>query len=58
MARKEGREEGLRLGVEALCEALGIELSPERRERLDALDAEGLASLLARLRAERRFPEP
>ena len=60
LARREGLEQGeegaLRLGIEALCEARGIELSGERQRELQALDAAGLKSLLARLRAERRWP--
>jgi hypothetical protein len=52
---KEGRVEGLRAGIEALCDALGIELTAERRGHLDALDAAGHEALLARLRAERRW---
>jgi predicted transposase/invertase (TIGR01784 family) len=54
-ALSQARKEGLRLGIEALCEALGIELTVERREHLDALDAAGHDALLARLRVERRW---
>jgi predicted transposase/invertase (TIGR01784 family) len=54
-ALSQARKEGLRLGIEALCEALGIELTAERRAHLDALDAAGHDALLARLRAERRW---
>jgi Uma2 family endonuclease len=50
------REETLRLGIEGLCEILGIELHGERRVQLDALDAIGLDALQRTLRAERRWP--
>jgi len=53
VARKSGREEGLREGVEALCEVLGVELTEERRRELANLDTAKLAALLARL-GERR----
>jgi hypothetical protein len=49
-------KEGLRLGIEALCEALGIELTNERQRELHALDTAGLKGLLARLGSERRWP--
>jgi predicted transposase/invertase (TIGR01784 family) len=54
--REEGRKDGLRVAIEALCEAFGIELSAERRTKLQALDTRGLEALLAKLRAERRWP--
>jgi predicted transposase/invertase (TIGR01784 family) len=56
LARKEGRVEGLRVGIEALCEALGVELTPARRAQLDALDVAGHEALLERLRQDRRWP--
>jgi predicted transposase/invertase (TIGR01784 family) len=55
-ALSQARKEGLRLGIEALCDALGIELTAERKAHLDALDAAGHEALLARLRAERLWP--
>ncbi len=54
--RKEGRREGLLAGIEVACDLLGIELDEERRARMNELDATGLEALLARIRAERRFP--
>ena len=54
--RVEGQQDGLRLGIEAACELLGIDLDPPRRARLDALDAAGLTALLGQLRADRRWP--
>jgi len=51
-----GREEGLRLAIEVLCDALGIELSAERKQGLQTLDAAALQGLLAKLRAARRWP--
>lgn len=56
VAHREGEEKGLRLGIEALCEAFGIDLSAERRKELQALNAAGLEALLAKIRAERRWP--
>jgi len=53
---EEGEEKGLRLGIEALCDAFGIDLSIERKRELQALDAAGLEGLMAKLRAERRWP--
>ena len=54
---KEGEESGLRLGIVALCEAIGIELSAERHRTLHTLDVPGLKALVAALRAGRRWPE-
>ena len=52
----EGEKKGRREAVALACELLGIELTAERRARVDGLDAAGLEALLAALRAERRFP--
>ncbi|MCK6587015.1 MAG: hypothetical protein L6Q76_05460, partial [Polyangiaceae bacterium] len=49
--------EGLKKGIESLCEVLNIELSPEQRSHLDGLDAAGLDALLTKVRTERRWPE-
>lgn len=51
-----GEKRGLLQGIEIACELLGIELTAERRARMNELDASGLEALLAHLRAERRFP--
>ena len=56
LAHRQGAEEGLRLGIEALCEAFGIELTGDRQHQLQTLDAAGLKALLARLRSDRRWP--
>ncbi len=48
-AERRGKEQGLRHGVEAICAALGIELTDERRRELARLNAAGLEALLARL---------
>jgi len=56
LAHKEGEEKGLRLGIEALCDALGVELSVERKRALQSLDSAGLAELLPTLRADRHWP--
>ena len=50
-----GREAGLRQGIEALCGALGIELTEQRRRELASLDAAGLETLLARLGQHQRW---
>jgi Uma2 family endonuclease len=48
--------EALRKGIESLCNVLNIELSPEQRSHLDALDADGLDALFTKIRIERRWP--
>jgi predicted transposase/invertase (TIGR01784 family) len=53
---EQGEGSGLRLGIEALCDALGIELTGDRQRELQALDAAGLKAVLARLRSGRRWP--
>lgn len=50
-----GREDGLREGIEALCDALGIEITEQRRRELTSLDAARLAVLLERLRQHKRW---
>jgi predicted transposase/invertase (TIGR01784 family) len=55
VAEKRGREDGLRQGIEALCGALGIELTDERRRDLARLDAARLEGLLARLGQHKRW---
>lgn len=52
----EGEKKGLQQGISTACELLGIELTPERRARMNELDAAGLDALLAGLRTERRWP--
>src|SRR5215468_1107292 len=51
---RKGREDGLRRGIEALCLALGIELTEPRRRELASLSAEELKVLLARLGQHKR----
>jgi Uma2 family endonuclease len=53
---EELHRQGLRAGVESLCDVLAIELSAERRAQLEALDAAGLSALLATIRRDRRWP--
>jgi Uma2 family endonuclease len=48
--------EGLKKGIESLCDVLEIKLTAERRAHLDALDAAGLDALLTTIRVERRWP--
>jgi hypothetical protein len=50
-----GREAGLRQGIEALCGALGIELTDPRRRELASLDVPGLEALLVRLGERKRW---
>lgn len=50
-----GREHGLRQGVEALCDALGIELTDERKAEIASLDTTGLSALLARIRERKSW---
>ncbi|HSN98316.1 MAG TPA: Rpn family recombination-promoting nuclease/putative transposase [Candidatus Nanopelagicales bacterium] len=56
VARSEGRGEGIREGIEAACELLGVEIDAARRGQLDMLDPAGLQALLDHLRRERRWP--
>jgi flagellar biosynthesis/type III secretory pathway protein FliH len=53
---REGKARGRREAIEALCEVLSIRLTPRRREKLTALDDEGLEALLGSLRSGRRWP--
>jgi flagellar biosynthesis/type III secretory pathway protein FliH len=53
---KKGLAEGRREAIALACELLAIDLTAERRARMSELDAAGLAALLERLRAERRWP--
>jgi predicted transposase/invertase (TIGR01784 family) len=50
---EKGREDGLREGVSALCDVLGIALTPSRTDELRSLDHAGLEALIARLRTTR-----
>ena len=49
----EGREDGLRQGIEAVCQVLDVELTDARRQEMATLDAAGLAALLARIQARK-----
>jgi len=55
LAEKKGREEGLRAGVESLCEVLGIDLTPARRAELASLDAPRLEACLTLLKTTRAW---
>ncbi|MEZ4314119.1 MAG: Rpn family recombination-promoting nuclease/putative transposase [Polyangiaceae bacterium] len=48
-AREEGRAEGMRAAVEAICTMLGVEVTEERRNELARLDANETKELIARL---------
>jgi hypothetical protein len=52
----QGNPEITRQRIGDICEALGIEQTPERRAHLLRLDGDGLASLLAHLKAHRAWP--
>ena len=51
------RVEGLREAIADLCEAYGVALTGERRERLRALPAPELEALRAQLKQRRAWPE-
>jgi hypothetical protein len=51
-----GRAEGRLEAIETACELLDIPLGPLERTQLAALDDAGLATLLARIKSERRWP--
>jgi len=51
-----GTEKGVRLGIEALCRVLGIELTEERQNQLASLNASGLERLLAHLQDMKMWP--
>ncbi len=55
LAERRGREAGLRMGVEALASALGVEISVARRREIDRLDEAGLAALLLRLQEQKSW---
>jgi predicted transposase/invertase (TIGR01784 family) len=61
LAHAEGHEQGRRVtlieAIEALCEALDIELPAERQEALARGDVPWLARVLAALRTTKRWPE-
>ena len=46
----------LRQSIEGMCELLSIEIGPERRAQLEALDINGLEALRALVQRERRWP--
>ena len=52
---EEGREEGLRVAIEAFCEALAIALDDARRAWLATASAAALDARLADLRATRAW---
>jgi flagellar biosynthesis/type III secretory pathway protein FliH len=58
--RELGLEQGLELGrieaIESVCLLLDIELTPERRAHLRALEAAGLQRLREQLETNRRWP--
>jgi predicted transposase/invertase (TIGR01784 family) len=56
VAEKRGVRLGMQLGVTALCNVLGIELTMERRRHLERLDGGGLTALLAHLQQRKAWP--
>jgi hypothetical protein len=57
LGRKKGFEQVIRAAIGDLCEALGIELTEERRARIEQMDLPALNELRAALKRSRRFPE-
>lgn len=55
LGKLRGREEGLRTGIEALCNVLGVELTDARRAELQRLDERGLESLLEGIKKRRSW---
>ena len=55
-AKAAGVREGLRAAVVDLCEVLGIEVTEERKARLEALDVAGLEALRLHLKQHRSWP--
>lgn len=53
--KSDGYEQGLRVTVRDLCEAFAIELTPERRSRIDSLGIEDLHALRIALKQHRRW---
>lgn len=51
-----GTAAGLRLAVADLCEAYGVELSPDRRAQIEAASLSELQALRVALKATRRWP--
>jgi hypothetical protein len=51
--KAEGLRDGLHRTIEDLCEVLAIELTPERRAALDAMNVEALEALRERIKRER-----
>jgi predicted transposase/invertase (TIGR01784 family) len=56
VAEKRGVRLGMQLGITALCNVLGIELTTARRRHLERLDAGGLTALLAHLQERKAWP--
>ena len=60
LARKqglaEGRVDGLRAGIEGICDVLGIELTQARRAEIERRDTEALDALLKAIRQTRKWP--
>jgi hypothetical protein len=54
--RAEGKAEGLRTAVTALCEVLGVAIGPARRARLEAMSVGELEALCEALKQTRRWP--
>lgn len=54
--RKEGKQDGLRTAIAAVCELLEIPMDATRQARLAQLDAAGLERLLTQLKQHRAWP--
>ena len=53
---KDGRVEGLRQTITDLCEAFGIEVTPERTTHLKSLEQSALEALRLVLKRQRAWP--
>ena len=54
---QQGRAQTLRHTIQTLCQVLDIELTPARRDRMAALDADALQTLHDRIATHRRWDE-
>lgn len=53
---EDGLSQGLRFGIRAICNVLAIELTVERTQHMDRLDADGLTALFAHLQERKAWP--
>ena len=53
---QKGERKGLQQAIMDVCEILGIELTPERRDQIEQLDAAQLSQLRTHLKSARAWP--